>query len=1653
MDQELDAIQPNLPPGYRAEALLSQRAGIWVLRASRNEAAGERSVLLRLDKSEGAAEGLAELAVLAAVEHPGIAGLIDHGALPGGGRFIARDWVEGHDLATWASRNAPTPAAIGSMIARLTPALDHLHRGGFIHADLKPENVIVTPDERPVLVDFGLARERGSSRSESGVSGSLFFLSPEELMGLELTHLADLFALGAMLHRLVCNVRTSPRDFYARFPESSFLDASGTDPEELPEWSRDLIVGLTARDPGRRPHSAGSVGRMLADRLGVELDQEELVLSLRWPVGQGREAWVAEWMNALEENDEPPIWTRLPEGESPRPLWSHLRLYAALRGRLLRGIDLRVELRNIQGGVALDRWAEGIVNAGAEWIAVLAEDIDPWRKRALLALERAANLVRRRQESEQPIVFFVSSEPTISADLKENPVPQVELAWIQGFVKRNFRGEPIERNEQLAQRLADASKGSATHLDELLHNCEASGWIFSTGEGYRIRPGEIGDLTALLSESTSLSTLSSGEADLVRAIDVCGGRADAKHLSHLLGDANFGQRLLSTRQAGWLDILLEDGRSEVARKRKFEPTGADRERIRELHDLRAEALAEASDARTVADERTPACIALHRWLAHPDDKHIEALRTELETLLDRGRPETALEIGDRLAEAARTLDIDLIETAPQALIQRARAWCAIGQTEMALHEIEEPRLAKNPRNAALVELIRGLVASLRHETDAALQSFESATALHSSVSVEATVGRIQILHTQGKDEEVCVLVDALDPEGLVAKGEMRSRHGTYARSMQAMSALRLGHVDEARTSTEKLIEAVQENKHVQLEAALHINLAIIERLGGSLTRARHEFERAISLYDRAGITTGLAHARATLGGLLRDLGELVEAEPLLISAMEMRERLNDHEGAGTARGMLALLYYERGHARAAIETLESTASVMSGAQKRRYAPLLLSKSIEMRNRIGDYTRNDQLPADDESVDPRILLARARIAWIRENPDDAVLLAKRSVSLSESLKQERLAREARKLSARLTTTPLELAPLPAEDESLSALDERVYDILDVNRFDVNLARKLAIFLGQRGRDDRAARLWFALAARYDDLGEAKACRTKAEEYLDRCTSGLTAVEVERFRGMLLGEPDPWPGDFTLRSDDRESDEEFEMEVLRLLDINKQLVQQQDLDSLLGIIVEHALSVTGAERGFLVLEEHGELRFDTALDSCRGDIAQPEFEISGSVVRETLERMEPLRVSNAVDDPMLAQQNSVVSLELRSILCVPIAISSDLRGAIYVDHRLRKGAFDERSEKLCALLANQAAVAIQQIKRMEEIRNLNRELERRVVQKETDLQNARRALREAGASEPGRLVGKSPAIHQVQELLAKCAGSDMSVLITGESGTGKEVAANSLHEQSPRARGPFVSENCAALPSSLIESELFGYRRGAFTGADRNRAGLFEQATGGALFLDEIGELPLDLQAKFLRVLETSEVRRIGDEETRVVDFRLIVATNRNLEKEVREGRFRQDLFYRLEGLRVQMPSLADRPEDIELLAEHFLRQEEVRGGSKRRISKRVLSSLARRNWPGNVRELRNEISRLCVLCDGDIDDPSLVSSPAALFSEMDDKRVVPILELERRAIRNALEQTGGDKRRAAEMLGISRAKIYQRLKEWRDEDENAPGDLP
>jgi len=317
-------------------------------------------------------------------------------------------------------------------------------------------------------------------------------------------------------------------------------------------------------------------------------------------------------------------------------------------------------------------------------------------------------------------------------------------------------------------------------------------------------------------------------------------------------------------------------------------------------------------------------------------------------------------------------------------------------------------------------------------------------------------------------------------------------------------------------------------------------------------------------------------------------------------------------------------------------------------------------------------------------------------------------------------------------------------------------------------------------------------------------------------------------------------------------------------------------------------------------------------------------------------------------------------------------------------------------------------------------------------------ERDVARQNRALRrQAQAAAPPLVLGESPAMRELDDLIRRVAPSDATVLIRGESGTGKEVVARAIHAASARRDGPFVAVNCAAIAGTLLESELFGYRKGAFTGADEDREGLFEAADGGTLFLDEIGEAAPDVQAKLLRVLQERKINRVGDPREREVDVRVLAATNRPLEEAIAAGRFREDLYYRLQVFPLAVPPLRERREDIPLLARAFLRD---LGRPDAELPPAALARLRDYAWPGNVRELRNVIERAHILAGSEPVGPQHVllqpgGTPPAPAAEPDD---LNLERQERRLIRLALRRAEGNKTEAARLLGITRRTLYSRL---------------
>ncbi len=506
-----------------------------------------------------------------------------------------------------------------------------------------------------------------------------------------------------------------------------------------------------------------------------------------------------------------------------------------------------------------------------------------------------------------------------------------------------------------------------------------------------------------------------------------------------------------------------------------------------------------------------------------------------------------------------------------------------------------------------------------------------------------------------------------------------------------------------------------------------------------------------------------------------------------------------------------------------------------------------------------------------------------------------------------------------------------------------------------------------------------------------------------------------------------------------------------ELRQLLAIYRRLASADTSDEVLRATLDAAIELAGAERGFLIVvvgDAEGSSRFDVpvARNLDREQIGRSHLKFSRTIAQDVVKRGEAVVTTDAGEDPRFRSHRSVHAMRLKSVLCVPIVGSSGVVGAVYLDHRFKAGGFDTRCLELVTACADQAALALGRARLTEQLSARTRELEAEraqvaalVAEQRAQLADLSAALDDARArapvsSWPG-IVGNSPALVEALSVIDRAAGADVTVLIRGESGTGKELAARALHQRSARRDGPFVAINCGALPEPLLEAELFGYERGAFTGADRARTGLLAAASGGTIFLDEVGEMPLAMQVKLLRVLQEREVRPLGASNGIAIDVRVVAATHRNLATDVQTGRFREDLYYRLAVVEVVMPALRDRVEDIPGLALAVLQQ--VATELQRPVPSLdpgALRALVRHAWPGNVREFRNVLTKAMVLCErGVITVPDLgliETVPARRRRRHGERPSSTDLE--------SAVQTTGSRSAAAAKLGVSRATFYRWL---------------
>ena len=868
----------------------------------------------------------------------------------------------------------------------------------------------------------------------------------------------------------------------------------------------------------------------------------------------------------------------------------------------------------------------------------------------------------------------------------------------------------------------------------------------------------------------------------------------------------------------------------------------------------------------------------------------------------------------------------------------------------------------------------------------------------------------------------------------------------------AVVSWRQGHYSAVEQRYQAALATMAEVGDIERGAVVRFNLGSFQLQRGLYGPALEHIEGSMRLFEGMGAAQNAAGARCNLGQLQLELGLYEQARQNLervLSEMRAAGRRSGEALAGLLLGLVAARTGALDEARLGIGQAREIFAAIGQSRDAADAALDLAE-VELEAGVPEVAARALADAGADLNLEQVADLALRAATLGAE------LAAQEEQPAEAMRQLGVAFDAaQRLDAPLALWRCHAAAVEVM-RALGRVEQQREHAIEALRYCELMVAGLP----------ETVRLSFWAVRRQRQLREAALAPPQAPSL----SPGRRDVFPARGASMSQSAQEIWSA-ATLAPPQQQTPERF----YRLLEIYRRMNSELDPERLLGVVMDTAVELTGAERGFLLLGSAPEA-LQVEVTRHMDPSAEPGA-YSRSIAEKVFCSGRPLITVSAHNDPRFADFASVHQLQLESVLCIPIHTRGSTVGVLYLESRFQSGRFGADDQRLLSAFGDQVAIALtnarlhaenaqktQQLQRAKkEIEALAEERGRLLSERTAQLREAEGQLAETQRrllSETGRfgIIGASRPMVRVFELIGRVAATGVPVLIEGESGTGKEMVARALHNQSERSKRRLVSVNCAAIPEGLLESELFGHVRGAFTGADRERKGLFAQADGGTLFLDEIGDMPPRMQVDLLRALQEKVIRPVGAQADLRVDVRVLAASNRSLAALVRQGRFREDLFYRLHVVRVALPPLRDRLDDIPLLADFFLKRiAEQMGGEPRRISRAGLRGLMAYHWPGNVRQLEHALLNAAVLAAGtvlDVEDFNL-AAPEDLAPELAPQGPVRANlapegtatsreqhhAQEQERILAALEQCGWNKSRAAELLSIPRRTFYRRLKAY------------
>ncbi|MBK7072647.1 MAG: sigma 54-interacting transcriptional regulator [Myxococcales bacterium] len=1563
-----------------------------------------------------------EFARLASLDHPSLPRAYDLGTLAAdlgplaaGTPYYTAEEIAGRSLAA----SAPLDA-IGVWVVAIdvAAALVALHGAGLVHCDVSPGNVMIVGEgaaRRAVLLDLGLA---GSAGLDGAVRGTPTYLPPEALTG-RVHPAGDLYGLGACLvfaARGVAPVAGRGPALWeaiARAPRPALTDA------EAPGLA-DLIAELLALDPSRRPASARAVFERarvaraalpepVPDRAAPARGRPMLARADAWPSLEPALAAIARRVGEARAGVAgPPLVVHAPPGAGARAVVAH----GVRRDQIAAALAGLPELT--LAAVALD-------DAALDGAAAAATGADEQRGRALAERtvraaaataaavvvidatgdERAAALAAAVDGVVGPAAVFV----VIEADAEPiTTAPRVAITAVDRDEFAAIVAAWCDRPPPVAwlEALYRTSRGLPTVARATIAALAADG-----DDPMARDPAEVAATAAALAARIAAGGAAATTVGLILA--VTGARLDLEFVAAVAAAHGHDADAVAAACAALdrLGALADDGalRPGVA------------EALRTAHPARAAELAATAVRRGDGDGGPPA-----RWVmaltCAPRTPAIDRLRlTQAAAQLACGAPARA----QALAEAA--LDAAPPVGAEAALIA-ARA--ALVQGGYAAAEALAARAAGEPRLATAAGLVAARAAQRQGDLDRAERLL---TALPATAADAAErVGILaRLLVARGRYREAVAATAALEPVPATAAGALCAE-------ARATAHLYLGELDLAGVHVATALAIGQATGDDAVRARAMVVRGMLAQAAGDLGGAATLYRDAAAVARHGGDGHCAAVALQNHAAALAERGLHGAALPALATAIA-------ELGALGKVAELAAVEANRAVSLVACGQLDSAEVAATRAAARAAAAGLPVPGFYAALVHGDIARR--------RGDLAAAAARYRAAWAQAE----------AAGLPDRAHAQRALAEVAPDAATATAALAAAAALDRDDDDRARTTLSRGRVARAGHADAPLPPLIAALAAvaeaaaAAGRLDRAWRALALAAALGRRAGDAAAGprAARARAWLDE----LIAATPDPWRTGLVHDPDALELPAPPRPVDAAPPAAGGAEIARtrrLLGLARRLHADADLERVIDDVIDAALELTGGERAFVLLAEGDGLRVAAA----RGFVADAlaPTAISRSIAQRAIASGEAVITVDAGADDRFDGAASVAALRLRSVMAVPLFERGQVIGCLYVDHRVRASAFDDAAAATLTELAGLAAVAIATVRLVAAARQdaaaiaaLNARLAAELADKDAELA----VVRAAAPTRPRRpgleaIVGESPAIVAVLELIERAAQVALPVAITGESGTGKELCARAVHATGPRRDRPFVAINCGAMPEALLESELFGHVRGAFTSADRDRKGLFEVADGGTLFLDEIADTSPAMQAKLLRVVQDGVVRRVGDERTRKVDVRLVTASRAPLAELVATGRFRDDLRYRLDVIGVVMPPLRQRLGDLPALITQLLHR--IAGERAPRVGKDAARALARYPWPGNVRELENALARAVALGSDPISVDDLPESvrggagagaPPRLATDGDLALKPAVDALERAYVVAALARVHGNQSAAARLLGLSRFGLQKKLK--------------